>query len=62
MNLGLLEVDLIITSPYQSQIFYEWYTQQELLGNNAIEIFVNESGKGVLKAKDKLRSRINRFL
>jgi hypothetical protein len=32
------------------------YTQQELLGNNAIEIFVNESGKDVLKTKDKLRS------
>jgi hypothetical protein len=29
----------------------------ELLGNNAIEIFVNEGGKGVLKAKDKLRSK-----
>jgi hypothetical protein len=27
------------------------YTQQELLGNNAIEIFVNESGKNVLKTK-----------
>jgi hypothetical protein len=30
---------------------YEWYTQQELIGNNAIDIFVNEGGKGVLKAK-----------
>jgi hypothetical protein len=45
MNLGLLEVDLDL-SPYANQVFnYEWYTQQELLGNNAIEIFVNEGGK-----------------
>jgi hypothetical protein len=51
MNLGLLEVDLdniTISSRFSTM---SGYTQQELLGNNAIDIFVNEGGKGVLKAK-----------
>jgi PAS domain S-box-containing protein len=58
MNLGLLEVDLDnnITLANHGFTAMSGYTQQELIGNNAIEIFVNESGKNVLKTKDKLRS------
>jgi hypothetical protein len=33
----------------------EWLYTARTFGNNAIEIFVNESGKDVLKNKDKLR-------
>nr|WP_314839073.1 PAS domain S-box protein [uncultured Flavobacterium sp.] len=58
MNLGLLEVDLDnnITMANHGFTTMSGYTQQELIGNNAIEIFVNENGKNVLKTKDKLRS------
>jgi hypothetical protein len=54
----IVEVDLITILPYQFYN-YEWYTQ-ELLGNNAIEIFVNESGKDG-QNQHILRLRINRF-
>ncbi|MBB1192629.1 hypothetical protein DNC80_02970 [Flavobacterium sp. SOK18b] len=59
MNLGLLEVDLDnnITMANHRFSTMSGYTQQELLGNNAIDVFVNEGGKSVLKAKDKLRSK-----
>lgn len=58
MNLGLLEVDLDnnITMANHSFTTMSGYTEQELLGNNAIEIFVNENGKDVLQNKDKLRA------
>ena len=58
MNLGLLEVDLDnnITMANHGFTTMSGYTQQELLGNNAIEIFVNEIGKDVIKTKDILRS------
>jgi PAS domain S-box-containing protein len=58
MNLGLLEVDLDnkITMANHSFTTMSGYTQQELLGNHPIEIFVGESGKDILKTKDKLRA------
>jgi PAS domain-containing protein len=50
MNLGLLEVDLDNTMANQG-FTTEWLYTARTFGNNAIEIFVNESGKDVLKNK-----------
>jgi hypothetical protein len=47
---------LIIILPWPIKFYnYEWLYTARTFGNNAIEIFVNESGKDVLKTKDKLR-------
>jgi hypothetical protein len=43
---------LITILPWPIRFYnYEWLYTAKLLGNNAIEIFVNESGKDVLKPK-----------
>jgi PAS domain-containing protein len=56
MNLGLLEVDLDNNITAANHGFnYEWLYTTRTHGNNAIEIFVNESSKSI-EDKDKLRS------
>ena len=58
MNLGLLEVDLDnnITMANQSFAAMSGYSEKELVGHNAIDIFVNEEGKQLLQLKDKARA------
>jgi hypothetical protein len=51
MNLDCLKLILII-QPWPIKVLtMSGYTQARASGNNAIEIFVNESGKNVLKTK-----------